>query len=124
MTFLEGWLKRHTVLSGLECTGCNPCRYWSGGPRSFSLLQRARYPTARQAFAISARRSRSFGEAGICGYYGRPDGSSGGGGDPATVCDARGLSVGCWPSLEKADIERIAEAVREGIRLLDLGGRR
>ena len=31
---------------------------------------------------------------------------------------ARGLYVGCWPGLEKADIERIAEAVREGMRLL------
>lgn len=31
----------------------------------------------------------------------------------------RGLYVGCWPGLEKADIERIAEAVREGMCLLD-----
>lgn len=32
---------------------------------------------------------------------------------------ARGLYVGCWPGLEKADIERIAEAVHEAMRLLD-----
>lgn len=35
---------------------------------------------------------------------------------------ARGLYVGCWPGLEKTDIERIAEAAREGMRLLDRRG--
>jgi perosamine synthetase len=37
---------------------------------------------------------------------------------------ARGLYVGCWPGLERAEIERIAEAVREGMRLLDRRGSR